>query len=319
MDFIKIKELERIRKSRVICYYTSEKQPPFSAQIALDVLPFFYKNVSAIGKVKKISLFLNSNGGSIEVPWPLVSLLREYCDNLEVIVPVRAMSAATLISLGADNILMTSRSQLSPIDPMGDYTTQNNQHINVQVEDVLGYIDFIKNKIGVIEQSALSEALKELTKQVPPTILGSINRTHSQIRSLAEKLINLHNEKLDYERVKKIITNLTEKLYSHQHNINRKEAREIVGFGNIIIDATKREELCINALHEDILREMNLDTDPISKITASDDTNFIIKRALICTNNQIDSFSTEYAITKTANVDGSMGININLKKEGWNL
>jgi len=37
-----------------------------------------------------------------------------------VIIPFKALSCATLMALGADNILMTKMGQLSPIDPSID-------------------------------------------------------------------------------------------------------------------------------------------------------------------------------------------------------
>jgi ClpP class serine protease len=45
--------------------------------------------------------------------WPLVTLLRQYCKRLAVLVPFRAHSAGTLISLGADEIVMLPGSELA--------------------------------------------------------------------------------------------------------------------------------------------------------------------------------------------------------------
>ena len=315
-----ITKIEEKRSSKVLCYITSDKQPPFSAQIALDILPFFYKQIRKIGKVDKISLFLSSNGGSLEAPWPLVNMIREYCNEFEVIIPDKAMSAATLISLGADNVLMTSKSQLSPIDPAGAFN-HDNKNINVQVEDVLGYIDFIKKKIGIVEQESLSEAMKELAKQVSPTVLGSINRTHAQIRSIAEKLLNLHNKKFEYQDVKKIITSLTEKLYSHQHHINRNEARDIVGLNSVICSASDDEEKVINSLYYEIKKTMNLNFDLFRLLTPEQITSdpLIVKRAYIKSMGMENSFSSEYIVKKLTNPDGSSGLNIDLQKEGWDI
>ena len=40
-----------------------------------------------------------------------------YCDDLTVIVPHKAHSSGTVISLGANRIVMTKQATLSPIDP----------------------------------------------------------------------------------------------------------------------------------------------------------------------------------------------------------
>jgi len=313
-----ITEIETLRNSKVICYVTSDKQPPFAAQIHQDIIPLFYKQLKKIGKVNKISLFLASHGGSLEAPWPLVNLIKEYCKNFEVIIPDKAFSAATLISLGADEIVMTSRSQLSPIDPAGNFH-HNNQQISVQVEDVSGYIDFIKSKMGIVEQESLSEAMKELTKQVPPTILGSINRTHAQIRSLAEKLLSLHNKRFEYEQIKKIITNLTEKLYSHQHHINRNEAKNIVGLDKMVYYANDNEEDKINSLYEKIRTVMNLDFELFTLIPNDQSTasTLHMEKAYIKSIYGESLFKSEYIVKKITNPGGGAGINIDIIKEGW--
>ena len=44
-------------------------------------------------------------------------MIREYCDTFSVLVPYKARSAATMIALGADEIVMSDLSELSPIDP----------------------------------------------------------------------------------------------------------------------------------------------------------------------------------------------------------
>ena len=191
----------------------------------------------------------------------------------------------------------------------------------MQVEDVLGYIDFIKKKIGIVEQESLSEAMKELAKQVPPTVLGSINRTHAQIRSIAEKLLNLHNKKFEYQDVKKIITSLTEKLYSHQHHINRNEARDIVGLNSVICSASDDEEKVINSLYYEIKKTMNLNFDLFRLLTPEQITSdpLIVKRAYIKSMGMENSFSSEYIVKKLTNPDGSSGLNIDLQKEGWDI
>lgn len=315
-----LKDLAVSRESEIIVYSTSTMNVPFGAQIAPDTIPLFYKHLQAIGKPDKISLFLNSNGGSLEAPWPIVNLIREYCKTFEIIVPQRALSAATLIALGADKIVMTPQSQLSPIDPRGQYVSKK-ERIDVQVEDILGFIDFAKNKIGIVEQQALSDVMKELTKQIQPSILGSVNRTHSLIRSLSEKLLNLHNDKLQSVQIHKIVENLTEKLYSHKHLINRSEAKEIVGFEDIIEYASEEEEKLINDSFLELQKLMNLDEafNPNKILGSNKSAEYKIVKALVKSSNNEDKFFSNFGIVKQDNADGTSSININILGEGWNI
>ncbi len=73
-------------------------------------------------KEKSILLTIVSNGGSIEPAYQISKLCRSFTSNKFIVsIPRKAKSAATLLSLGADQIHMGSLSQLGPIDPqLGD-------------------------------------------------------------------------------------------------------------------------------------------------------------------------------------------------------
>jgi ATP-dependent protease ClpP protease subunit len=91
--------IEKKRKTRVIGYFTGDR-PNLETVIAGDVVNIFVDLLEEIGICQKISLFLYTNGGQTMAAWRLVNLLRSYCDDLEVIIPFKALSAGTLISLG---------------------------------------------------------------------------------------------------------------------------------------------------------------------------------------------------------------------------
>jgi membrane-bound ClpP family serine protease len=64
-----------------------------------------------------LDLILHSPGGDPTAAASLVQYTRSKFDDVRVIVPVAAMSAATMWTLSADSILMGKHSQLGPIDP----------------------------------------------------------------------------------------------------------------------------------------------------------------------------------------------------------
>lgn len=65
---------------------------------------------------KKIDIFLCSNGGSGTVPWRMISLLREFAESVCVLIPYRAYSAATLLALGAGEIVMDPFAEMGPME-----------------------------------------------------------------------------------------------------------------------------------------------------------------------------------------------------------
>jgi ATP-dependent protease ClpP protease subunit len=79
-----IKNIEDIRKSRVITYITSDRPGPINARIAMDIIPIISKQLQGIGKTENIDLFIYSSGGDTMVPWRLVSMIREHCKKFSV-------------------------------------------------------------------------------------------------------------------------------------------------------------------------------------------------------------------------------------------
>ena len=317
-----IKTLAELRDSNEIIFYlTSDKKPPelFATAIATDTLAIFEKHLSKIGQENKISLFLNTTGGSLEAPWPIVSLIREYCKELAVIVPFQALSAGTLICLGADKIVMTPSSFLSPIDPRGSYRL-GAETKSIQIEDVVGFIDFAKNKVGLSEQGSLAEVMKLLSSEIPPSILGSVNRTHSLIRMLAGKMLKLHKTKLDDNQIRQIVENLTEKLYSHQYLIGRKEAKTVVGFHGIIHNATSDEEKLIKQLMKYFSDEMELSKkfDPAEYLQGDAVENTIrVSRAIIKSSAGQDTYTTDYRIQKIQDPAAPKPFNVSWSDKEW--
>ncbi len=315
-----IDALLKARKSdALLIYITGDKRPPesFGTQIHPEVIPLFYEHLKQIGKKKKISLLLYTSGGALEAPWALVNLIREYCDQFEVLVPSKALSAGTLICLGADKIVTTPLSLLSPVDPTGNFVV-GNQNRSIQVEDVSGFIEFAKEKVGLQEQEVLADVLKSLVSDTPPQVLGNINRTHALIRLLVSKLLDTHKKAVTQEKKDSIGKNLTEKLYSHQHLINRKELLKL-GFNNLVeeLDATNEERLLNIFSYFSDKMELNEVFDPATKLGSQQSYQFTLPRAVIASVNLCHSFISEYSIEKQESAPGKSTIFLNVKDLGW--
>lgn len=261
-----IKKIEEKRNSRVITYLTSDRPGPLNARIAGDIIPIISQQLRKIGKVENIDLFLFSQGGDTMVPWRLVSMIREYCNKFSVLIPYKALSSATMISLGADEILMTDLSEISPIDPstvniFNPADPQNPQNkIPISVEDVMAYFDLAKNKFGIKNDEDLTKIFNkfvESSPQIHPLSLGNINRTHNLIRILARRLLKSHNNPMSDNVIEKIVDDLTEKLYSHQYYIGRKEAKNDLKIGTVQF-ADQEMSGFLSDLYEEYKKEMGL-------------------------------------------------------------
>jgi hypothetical protein len=268
-----IKEIEEIRGSTVICYLTSVR-PNVGAQIAEDAVRVFFDHLMLLpSRPNKIDIFLCSNGGSGVVPWRLISLLREYSDEIGVLLPFRAYSAATMFALGADEIVMHPFAEMGPIDPTvsNEFNPLNpitQQPIGISVEDVKAYVAFIKDTVGIRHEDELIEAVKILADKVHPLALGNVERFISQSRMIARKILLTHmKEDSDRHKIEDTIDTLASKLYFHGHPINRKEARDELGL-KVAATVSASLETAMWKLYSDFEMELknNVPFDPMSDI-----------------------------------------------------
>jgi hypothetical protein len=231
-----IKQLEGLRKSRVITYLTSDQtNSPFNAKMALDLVPYLYGHLKHIGRTERLDLYVYSQGGDTMVPWRIITLVREFCDHLGILIPYKAHSAATLLALGADEIVMGEMGELSPIDPTigtpfnpkRDDSPQS-PPLEISVEDVAGFFNFALERLKITSEDNMIKALQMMVDKLHPLALGGVHRSHALIRIVASNLLSTHMIESNQEPlVTQIVDNLAQKLYYHNYMICRNEARQI--------------------------------------------------------------------------------------------
>lgn len=146
-----------------------------------------YKAVSKL-ESKDILLLLVSPGGAIEPAYFISKICKNSSSRFLVAVPRKAKSAATLLSLGADEIHMGIMSELGPIDPqikglpalgLQDAIQQIAQMCKLYPESSDMFAKYLSNKLDLqtfgyfqrISESAKHYAQKLLeNKKLPPGI-----------------------------------------------------------------------------------------------------------------------------------------------------
>lgn len=230
-----IQHVEVMRNSKVITYITGDR-PNLSSRIAPDAIRVFYRHLESIGRTERIDLLLYTRGGDVLTPLRLIHLIREYADEVNILIPYRAYSAGTLFCLGADEIVMGKMGELGPIDPsVSNFfnpsdPTNPEAKIPISVEDVFAFLNLAcsccKTEDDLINNT--NSAFEKLISEVHPLALGNVHRNHTLIRSMAKKLFDSRTKNIiEEEMEKKIIDQLTEKFYSHSYMISRQEAKEI--------------------------------------------------------------------------------------------
>jgi len=227
-----ITEIQEARDGRLLISYITSTRQGLDVQMADDALRLFYSHLDGNAESAKrgVDLFIHSNGGQGTVPWRLVSLIREYTKQFAVLVPHRAFSAATLVALGADEIIMHRMGCLGPIDPSvangfnPPHPQVPGQLIPISVEDVSAFFKLVKDEVGINHEEELVQTINALTDKIHPLALGNVQRSHNQAKMMAKKLLKTHIEQEKEHTIEPIVENLKSNLFYHGHPINRNEA-----------------------------------------------------------------------------------------------
>ena len=158
-DGVRRKYLRRLQKSTgraVILYATAwlESRPisPAELQVGLIDVQGLMEAVSNV-REREVDLILHSPGGSAEAAESLVEYLRNRFNHIRVLVPVAAMSAATMIALAADELVMGQHSQLGPIDPQFIISTPEGAR-SAPAKAILNQFELAKRECRVPENLA---------------------------------------------------------------------------------------------------------------------------------------------------------------------
>ena len=230
---IAIEKLQAARGNRLTVTYITSTRAGHELQIADDAFRIIHDHLEAGRELAKtgVDFFIHSNGGSGTVPWRIVSLIGQYTKDFCVLVPHHAFSAATLIALGANKIVMHKMGCLGPIDPSvtNIFNPPNplapGQLAPISVEDVTAFFKLVKDDVGITHEDELVQALVALTDKIHPLAIGNVQRHHNQSRLMARRLLRRHMAESQEHEIEQLIDNLKSNLFFHGHPINRDEAK----------------------------------------------------------------------------------------------
>lgn len=133
------------------------------------------KLLRKIGNVEYLDLFLESGGGDIDVAAKIVKLCRAYCKKFSVLIPFYAKSAATLIAVWADEIVMTKSAELGPVDPQVHHPALDVWMPAHSIRDALTFIESTKDPFVKLT----------MADKLDPLLIGAFedaqNATHQYI------------------------------------------------------------------------------------------------------------------------------------------
>jgi hypothetical protein len=215
-----IKELNKNLGGRLITYFNN----PRGSVCHDDVLALF-ELLEKIGHQQKIYLFIKSSGGNGQASLRLVNLLRQYCEKVIAVIPLECASAATMITLGANEIYMGPMAYLTPVDTSLTHALspidRDNDRVSVSLDELTRVV-----RLWQSQKSDKNEnPYQQLFQYVHPLVIGAVDRAESLSIMLCKELLAYHIK--DEKTQDRIANALNAKYPSHGYPILFEEAKRV--------------------------------------------------------------------------------------------
>jgi len=176
-----INEIEQLTNRRFLVYVADITKPE-SVLEPEDKIGF--SDLIQDIKEKEVNILVNSPGGFAEVTEAIVGMLRSSFESIRFAIPNMAKSAATLLVLSGNELLMDHRSELGPIDPQIGYFTIDGLKREA-AEDILEGFEEVKKALISEGVAAIPAYAPLLNKYTIGLLRGSRNAIRLS-RELAE-------------------------------------------------------------------------------------------------------------------------------------
>ncbi|MDG6027364.1 MAG: serine protease [Candidatus Brocadia sp.] len=233
-DIVRRKYLTSLKKETdrdVILYaskWTSPGASPHDITIVEEDVQGFMEVIHGLSG-KSLDLIVHSPGGSAEVTEALVSYIRsKFPDDVRVIIPQAAMSAATMLACSANVIMMGKHSFLGPIDPQFLITTQIGI-LSAPAQAILEQFDKAKEEC---QDPKLLGCWLPILSQYGPALLvqceNAINLSKKLLTEWLERfMFSGHSDAV--KKAEKVAHYLSDhnEFKSHSRHIPRQKAKEL--------------------------------------------------------------------------------------------
>lgn len=200
-----IKEIQDIRERKLLVFITE-------SSIDMDVCHLFTKVIRRAAKNKPIDVFIESFGGDIDRTAKIVKLLISYCGEFDALIPCYAKSAATLLGLNANKLIMCRPAELGPVNPVVRDPATGLFFPAHSIGDALEFIQQTKDPIIKVS----------LTDKLNPLLIGAYRDVeHAGKQYLEETFEGIENSD-------KIVETLSTKYRSHGYPIDRDQIKELL-------------------------------------------------------------------------------------------
>ena len=238
----------------VITYWNS-----FNGGICADDVVGLYGILQKLGRVSRLAFFIKSDGGSGEASLRMINLLRQHTDQLTALIPLECASAATMLALGADQILMGPLAHLSAVDTSLTHDLspidRDNNRVRVSQDELHRVV-----RLWQAEETApTSNPFAALFGHVHPLVIGAVDRVSALSTRICTEILSYHMA--DKNRAAEISNTLNAGYPSHSYPITLREARRIGLVAEALDDTANHLLLELNELYSEMGQRASTDFD----------------------------------------------------------
>lgn len=192
-------------------------------------------------KIENLDLFVDSRGGDLDATAKIVKLLRENSKKFSVIVPFFAKSAASLLAISADGLIMCKCAELGPLDPVVRDPISGAWVPAHSIREALAFTESVKDPLVKLS----------LADRLPPLLMGAYREYQRAARQYIEEAFS----KMGEDKKQKAISTFTERFLSHGYPIDRNICKEI-GLNLIYPNENLENTICdLHEIYEDLIIE----------------------------------------------------------------
>lgn len=214
---------------------TNYRETPLIAlfgPINRDCIPYLYQCLKNYHHLHTLDFLLSTTGGDMLAVNRIITVIRQFADEVNILIPYQALSAGTLMCLGSNRIVATSMAEFSPIDPnlisesAGLEISLDNPP-SVSSEDIRLFKQMATEWFCVQPTEEGLQMLALLGQRIFPPTLTSFYRSFKVTKRIAEEIICYHLPKSEEAERQQIVTCLMEEFYHHNYLISRSDMAKI--------------------------------------------------------------------------------------------
>jgi hypothetical protein len=240
--------------------FISGQKPGILTMLDKGDKTFFGDALRDLDKEKGIDILIESPGGLGEVAESIAKMIRHSFDSVRFIVPNMAKSAATLLCLCGDAIMMNEQSELGPIDPQMQVRQPNGDIVYSPAAIIINQFKTLLTTC--VRSKDAGQILAPYLQMYFPSLLQECENAKDFVKKISQDLLenNMFKELTDKKNLAQNATAILsdfDQFLSHSRSIDIAFASEILKLKIIDIRQDKKLDRLITQIYFTIKETFN--------------------------------------------------------------